>query len=334
MLHDADHAHENETDPYSAAAGSIIPKIGHRPAKKAPTRDEPRRGKLIEAPTKRTGTPPQPAKLARAYLTASDPASVETHLGRTRPWSSCNRVETSSPSAMPTYSNRPPLTGCGQTPDGNHRRRFPCRFPRRQVSIVCFFLKRLHTSLSLAGFAVSAGRAVSLGRNYHPKDRRASTLDEHQASGEGRKGGMEIILGNCFGKTGAAQSDAREHEARTLSGRCGRSLFRQKTGSMAQFTISKELEMSGTLCRPSARFSRTFPTGRKTTGPAGFRRRAQKSRRGWRVVALVTATRGPEPVQKTVGMPERFAQAAWGTTAKAISSAPMPKKALIIAPSL
>lgn len=133
-------------------------------------------------------------------------------------------------------------------------------------------------------------------------------------------------------ETGAAQSDAVNFKVedidwptRTLA------YFRQKTGSLAQFTISKKLEnvlghlpTTGQLFPNLSKFSANDRASR-------FRRRCYKA--GVFGVTLHCYRYAWAERAKVVGMPERFAQAALGHNSKAIHRA-YAKKAVIIAPSL
>ena len=133
-------------------------------------------------------------------------------------------------------------------------------------------------------------------------------------------------------ETGAAQSDAANMTAEDIDGPSRTiTYFRMKTGSRAQFTISKKLE--------------TVLTHLPTTGPlfpnlsqftandraSRFRRRCERA--GVSEVTLHSYRYAWAERAKTVGMPERFAQAALGHNSKAIHRA-YAKKAQIIVPSL
>ena len=108
--------------------------------------------------------------------------------------------------------------------------------------------------------------------------------------------------------------------------------FRMKTGSRAQFTISKKLE---TVLQPVADHRRIVPepvhSSRPTTGQAGFA--AVANGRACTGVTLHSYRYAWAERAKVVGMPERFAQAALGHNSKAIHRA-YAKKAQIIVPSL
>ena len=143
----------------------------------------------------------------------------------------------------PRPSSRPPWTACGTrnfletTADD-----FFAVFQGAKPSTICF-LKRLHHLALSAGWIALPIVAPNLWPRYKPKDRRGITLDEHQTLlAKEKKAEWKLFL-ELLWETGAAQSDAVNFKAedidwptRTLS------YFRQKTGSLAQFTISKALE--------------------------------------------------------------------------------------------
>ena len=107
--------------------------------------------------------------------------------------------------------------------------------------------------------------------------------------------------------------------------------FRMKTGSRAQFTISKKLEtVLSHLPTTGALFPRlaTFTANDRASR---FRRRCHKA--GVKGVTLHSYRYAWAERAKVVGMPERFAQAALGHNSKAIHRA-YAKKAEIIVPSL
>ena len=204
-------------------------------------------------------------------------------------------------------------------------------FKDGKVSIVCF-LKRLHNfALSLGWIAVPLV-APYLWPKYHPKDRRGITLEEHQSLlAKEKKAEWKLFL-ELLWETGAAQSDAANMKAedidwpmRTIT------YFRQKTGSMAQFTISKKLEIVLNHLPTTGPLFPNLSTWSENDRASRFRRRCKRA--GVAGVSLHCYRYAWAERAKTVGMPERFAQAALGHNSKAIHRA-YAKKALIIAPSL
>ena len=174
--------------------------------------------------------------------------------------------------------------------------------------------------------------APYLWPKYEPKDRRGITQDEHESVlAKEQQAEWKLFL-ELLWETGAAQSDAASFTAEDIDWQTRTiSYFRQKTGSLAQFTISKELEKVLSNCRRPALCSRTCPHGQKATAPAGFA--AAVIQAGVSGVTLHSYRYAWAERAKVVGMPERFAQAALGHNSKAIHRA-YAKKAVIIAPSL
>jgi integrase len=204
-------------------------------------------------------------------------------------------------------------------------------FKNGKASSVCF-LKRLHNfALSLGWIAVPIV-APCLWPKYEPKDRRGITRDEHETILAREKVAEWKLYLELLWETGAAQSDAVHFTAEDIDWQTRTlSYFRQKTGSLAQFTISRalakvlsELPTTGVLFPNLSRFSANDRASR-------FRRRCHNA--GVFGVTLHCYRYAWAERAKVVGMPERFAQAALGHNSKAIHRA-YAKKAVIIAPSL
>jgi integrase len=295
------------------------------------TRDEAEATSLLYAFNEAQRQPVLNLHLARAYLTASDPAFVE------RTW----QTVMGQLQARGKDSSRDRYASVFKSPDFDLLRHkkllettaddFFAVFKDGKVSIVNF-LKRLHNfSLSLGWIAVPI-IAPYLWPKYEPKDRRGITLDEHQSVLAKEKNAEWKLFLELLWETGAAQSDAASFTAEDIDWQTRTiSYFRQKTGSLAQFTISKTLEKVLHQLPTTGALFPTLSTWSESDRASRFRRRYQKA-----AVAGVTlhcyryawAERA-----KVVGMPERFAQAALGHNSKAIHRA-YAKKAVIIAPSL
>ncbi len=109
------------------------------------------------------------------------------------------------------------------------------------------------------------------------------------------------------------------------------SYFRMKTGSLAQFTISKKLETVLSHLPTTGALFPKLSTFTANDRASRFRRRCHKA--GVTGVTLHCYRYAWAERAKVVGMPERFAQAALGHNSKAIHRA-YAKKAIIVAPSL
>ena len=295
------------------------------------TRDESEALKLIHASNEAHRQPVLNLQLARAYLTASDPAFVE------RTWqtvmeqlqargkdSSRERYESvfKSTAFDPLRHKRLMET----TADD-----FLAIFKDGKVSIVCF-LKRLHNFALSLGWVAIPIVAPYLWPKYEPKDRRGITWDEHQSILAKEKSAEWKLYLELLWETGAAQSDAVSFTAEDIDCQTRTiSYFRQKTGSLAQFTISKALEKVLNQLPTTGVLFPQLSTVSESDRASRFRRRCHKV--GVFGITLHCYRYAWAERAKVVGMPERFAQAALGHNSKAIHRA-YAKKAVIIAPSL
>jgi len=295
------------------------------------TKDEAEASSLLNARNAAQQQPTLNLHLARAYLTASDPAFVE------RTWQTVmqqlqSRGKDTSRERYASVFKSPSFDGLRNkklletTTDD-----FFAVFKDGKVSIV-YFLKRLHNfALSLGWIAIPIV-APYLWPKYEAKDRRGITQDEHQSVLQQEKNAEWKLYLELLWETGAAQSDAVNFKAEDVDWQTRTiSYFRQKTGSLAQFTVSKKLETvlshlptTGVLFPKLSTFSQSDRASR-------FRRRCQRA--GVSGVTLHSYRYAWAERAKVVGMPERFAQAALGHNSKAIHRA-YAKKAIIIAPSL
>jgi integrase len=295
------------------------------------TRDETEALQLINARNEAHRQPVLNLQLARAYLTASDPAFVD------RTWQTVMdqlqaRGKDTSRERYATVFKSPAFDGL------RHKRLletttddFLAMFKDGKVSIVNF-LKRLHNFAVNLGWIAVPMVAPYLWPRYEPKDRRGITLDEHQRLLANEQTAEWKLFLELLWETGAAQSDAANFKAEDIEWQTRTiSYFRQKTGSLAQFTISMALEkvlqqlpMTGALLPNLSRWTESDRASR-------FRRRCHRA--GVLGVTLHSYRYAWAERAKMVGMPERFAQAALGHNSKAIHRA-YAKKAVIIAPTI
>jgi len=295
------------------------------------TRDEAEARSLIHAMNEAQRQPVLNLHLARAYLTASDPAFVERTWQTVMDQLQARGKDSSRERYASVFKSSAFDALRGKKLLETTADDFFAVFKGGKVSIVCF-LKRLHNfALSLGWIAVPIV-APYLWPKYQPKERRGITRDEHESVlAREKKAEWKLFL-ELLWETGAAQGDAAHFTAedidwptRTIS------YFRQKTGSLAQFTIStaldkvlQQLPTTGVLFPKLSQFSANDRASR-------FRRRCHKA--GVFGVTLHCYRYAWAERAKVVGMPERFAQAALGHNSKAIHRA-YAKKAVIIAPSL
>jgi integrase len=295
------------------------------------TKDEAEGRRLLEARNEAQRQPLLNLHLARAYLTASDPAFVE------RTWQTVMEQlqARGKDSSRERYAN----VFKSSAFDGLRHKRlletttddFLAVFKDGKVSIVNF-LKRLHNFAVSLGWIAIPIVAPYLWPKYEPKDRRGITLDEHQSILAAEKKAEWKLFLELLWETGAAQSDAANFKAedidwptRTIS------YFRQKTGSLAQFTISTALEKVLQHLPTTGTLFPQLSTVSESDRASRFRRRSHKA--GVFGMTLHCYRYAWAERAKMVGMPERFAQAALGHNSKAIHRA-YAKKAVIIAPSL
>ena len=174
--------------------------------------------------------------------------------------------------------------------------------------------------------------APYLWPKYEPKDRRGITQEEHQSLLAKEKNAEWKLYLELLWETGAAQSDAASFTAEAIDRQTRTiSYFRQKTGSLAQFTVSTALEKVLQQLPTSGVLFPNLSTWTESDRASRFRRRCHRA--GVSGVTLHSYRYAWAERAKVVGMPERFAQAALGHNSKAIHRA-YAKKAVIIAPSL
>lgn len=296
------------------------------------TRDETTARKLIEATNEAHRSPVLSLQLARAYLSASDPAFLD------RTWQTVmDQMKTRG-----RDSSRERVASVFRTPTFD-----PIRHKRLLETTAADFLQLLKDAKPshvfylkcLQSFALGLGWlslpvvAPKLWPKHKPKARRGITLAEHQLLLTlAKKAEWKLYL-ELLWETGAAQGDAAtlkaediDWPARTIT------YFRKKTGTRAQITISKKLEsVLGHL---------------PTVGPL-FPKLAQEAShiRSKRFAYQILRAKISEDLTlhcyryawaeraNSAGMPERFAQAALGHSSSAIHHA-YAKKAIVIAPSL
>jgi integrase len=295
------------------------------------TKDETEAKSLLNARNEAQRQPVLNLHLARAYLTASDPAFVE------RTWQAVmdqlqSRGKDSSRERYATVFKSACFDALRQkklletTADD-----FFAVFKGGKVSIV-YFLKRLHNFALSLGWIALPVVAPYLWPKYEAKDRRGITRDEQAGILAAEKKAEWKLFLALLWETGAAQGDAAaltaEHvdwQSRTIT------YFRAKTGSRAQFTISKALEKVLQQLPTTGALFPNLSTFTANDRASRFRRRCHRA--GVMGVTLHSYRYAWAERAKVVGMPERFAQAALGHNSKAIHRA-YAKKAQIIVPSL
>ena len=269
--------------------------------------------------------------LFRSYLTASDPAFVE------RTWQTV--MDKLQARGKDSSRQRYESVFKSSAFDGLRHKRlmetsaddFLAVFKDGKVSVIDF-LKRLHNFAVHLGWIAVPIVAPCLWPKYEPKERRGIMLDEHQSVLAAEKTAEWKLFLELLWETGAAQSDATNFKAEDIDWQTKTiSYFRQKTGSLAQFTISTALEkVLQQLPTTGALFPQLSPLS-ESDRASRFRRRCHRA--GVFGVTLHCYRYAWAERAKVAGMPERFAQAALGHNSKAIHRA-YAKKAIIIAPTI
>ena len=287
--------------------------------------------KLVEAANEAHRTPILNLQLARAYLSASDPAFLlrtwQTVMDqmKTRGRDSSRERYASAfrNSFFDPIRNKPLM----ETATADFLQLMMDAKPSH-----VFYLKCLH------GFALSLGWvsipivAPYLWPKHHPKARRGITLTEHENLLTFAKGAEWNLYLQLLWETGAAQTDAAilkaediDWQARTIT------YFRKKTGTRAQITISKKLE---TILSHLPTVGALFPRISQEEAHVRSKRFAYQSLlAGISDISLHCYRYAWAERANAAGMPERFAQAALGHSSTAVHHA-YAKKAIVIAPSL
>jgi len=150
-------------------------------------------------------------------------------------------------------------------------------FKDGKVSIV-YFLKRLHNFALSLGWIALPVVAPYLWPKYEAKERRGITPDEQQSVLSVEKKAEWKFFLELLWETGAAQGDAAAMTAEDIDWQTRTiTYFRMKTGSRAQFTISKKLEtVLGHLPTTGALFPKlsTFTANDRASR---FRRRCKRA---------------------------------------------------------
>lgn len=295
------------------------------------TRDATTARKLIEATNEAHRSPLLNLQLARAYLSASDPAFL------TRTWQTVmdqlqTRGRDSSRARYASIFRSPAFAPIRHKPLLETTAADFLSIIKDAKPSHVFYLKCLHSfALSLGWIAIPI-IAPKVWPKHHPKARRGITLAEHQRLLTFAPGAEWKLFLELLWETGAAQTDAAilkaeaiDWPARTLT------YFRKKTGTRAQITISKKLK---TVLSHLPTSGALFPRLAQEAAHVRSKRFAYRSLlAGLSDVTLHSYRYAWAERANSAGMPERFAQAALGHRSTAIHHA-YARKAVVIAPSL
>jgi integrase len=232
------------------------------------TKDETEARRLLEARNKAHRQPMLNLHLARACLTASDPAFVE------RTWQTV--MEQLQARGKDSSRQRYATVFKSSAFDGLRNKRllettaddFLAVFKDGKVSIV-YFLKRLHNFALSLGWIALPVVAPYLWPKYEAKDRRGLTPDEQQSVLAIEKKAEWKLFLELLWETGAAQGDAAamtaedvDWQSRTIT------YFRAKTGCGRSSRSARRWKECCSSCRRPAHFSRSCSRCQKATGQA------------------------------------------------------------------
>jgi integrase len=295
------------------------------------TKDEAEALTLLHTKNEAHRQPTLNLHIARAYLTAADPAVAQ------RTWQAVmEQMQTHGKDATKTRCIRAMQS---KAFDGLRRKKLMETTAEDLLTIlnggkvsIAHYLKRLHNlALSLGWLSVPVLPPI-LWPKPRFKSKRGITLAEHQRILAAEKNPERNLFYQLLWEIGSSQSDAASLTAenidwptRTLT------YFRMKTGEQAQLAISKPmaviLEHLPTTGPLFPKISATIDNARS----AEFYRRCKLL--GIEGVSLHSYRYAWAERAKTCGYPERFAQAALGHNSKAVHRA-YAKKAHVLIPAL
>jgi len=286
---------------------------------------------LVEAKNNSHRQPTLNLQIARAYLTATDPAYFQ------RTWQTVmDEIQTHG--KEPTRIRY--VRGMkSRAFDGLRHKKllettaedFLAIVKNKQMS-VGHYLRRLHNLALNLGWLPVPVLAPMLWPKEQPKPRRGLTLAEQQHILDAENNAERNLYYQLLWEVGASQSDAAALTAenvdwptRTLS------YFRMKTGEHAQMAISSRLKaILNQLPTRGPLFPNIFKTTAKDRAAEFLRRCKLLKVEG---VSLHSYRYAWAERAKTAGYPERFAQEALGHNSKAVHRA-YAKRALVKIPSL
>ena len=205
------------------------------------TRDKAEAGTLLNAKNESYRQPVLNLQIARAYLTASDPAMAA------RTWQAVmDQMQTQGKDSSKTRYIRAMKS---QVFDGLRRKKLIETTAADFLGILngggvsaAHFLKRVHNLALALGWIPVHVLAPALWPNPRPKPKRAITIEEHQRILAAEKNRERNLYYQLLWEVGASQSDAAmltndnlDRATKTLS------YFRMKTGELAQLAISRSL---------------------------------------------------------------------------------------------
>jgi integrase len=302
---------------------------GKRTSLRTTSEDEARQ--LVEAKNNSQRQPVLNLQIARAYLSASDPAFVK------RTWQHVmDEIQTHGRASTQIRYVRGMKSRAFD--DIRHKKLlettaedFFAILKSEQMS-VGHYLRRLHNLALSLGWLPLPVLAPRLWPKPRCKPKRGITLTEHQRILETEQNAERNLYYQLLWEVGASQSDAAALTAENMDWN-SRTLtyFRMKTGERAQMAIGNRL---AAILNQLPTIGPLFPTifaSEARFRAAEFRRRCKLI--GIQGVSLHSYRYAWAERAKIAGMPERFAQEALGHNSKAVHRA-YAKRALVRIPSL
>ena len=294
------------------------------------TKDEAEALTLLSAKNESFRQPVLNLQIARAYLTASDPAMSA------RTWQAVM-------DQMQTHGKDSSKDRCARAMkspafESLHRRKLVETNAEDLLSIlnggkvsVVHYLRRLHNLAVSLGWLAVPVLAPRLWPKPQFKEKRGITLAEHRRILAAEKNAERHLFYQLLWEIGASQSDAAALTAENIDWTSNTlTYFRMKTGEQAQLAISKSMAV---ILQQLPTIGPLFPKIAKAgdnARAAEFYRRCKLL--GIEGVSLHSYRYAWAERAKTCGYPERFAQAALGHNSKAVHRAYARKAHVVIPP--
>lgn len=295
------------------------------------TRDKATATRLFHAKNEAHQQPQLNLQIARAYLTASDPAFMQ------RTWQVVmGEIITHGKAATQTRYTRSMKS---KAFDSLRHKKLLETTPddllavlKHEQASTSHNLRRLHNLALNFGWLPVPVLGLKLWPKHQPKARRGITAAEHQLILDAEKNAERSLYYQLLWEIGASQSDAASLTAEHIDWptQC-LSYFRMKPGEHAQISIGPRLK---TILNQLPTEGPLFPMIFKTTTndrAAEFRRRCKLLK--IEGVSLHSYRYAWAERAKCAGYPERFAQDALGHNSKAVHRA-YAKRALVKIPPL
>ena len=295
------------------------------------TKDEAEALTLLNAKNESFRQPVLNLQIARAYLTASDPAMTA------RTWQAVmDQMQTHGKDSSKDRCTRAMKSTAFESLRGKklietHAEDFLAILNGGKVSVI-HYLRRLHNLAVSLGWLAVPVLAPRLWPKPQFKAKRGVTLAEHQRILAAEKNAERNLFYQLLWEIGASQSDAAALTAESIDWKSNTlTYFRMKTGEQAQLAISKTL---AAILQQLPTIGLLFPK----IGESGDNARAAEFYRRCKLLGIVGVSLHSYRYAwaeraKTCGYPERFAQAALGHNSKAVHRA-YARKAHVLIPTL